>query len=60
MKRSTKSSSWQQSGAAGRQAVKKKERDKNGEMLHNLASLLMNTTLHRNAEQAVPNKFFNN
>jgi hypothetical protein len=34
----------------------KKERDSFGEMLHNLASLLMNTTLHRQAEHAVPNR----
>jgi hypothetical protein len=33
-------------------AHERKERDKNGEMLHNLASLLMNTTLHHQADRS--------
>jgi hypothetical protein len=51
MKGSTKSSSWQSVGAAGKQAVmQKKEVDGAGDKPHNLtSSLLMNTTLHHQA-----------
>jgi hypothetical protein len=36
-------------GSRTEAAHDKKGRDKNGGMLHNLASLLMNTTLHQDA-----------